>query len=278
MAATEKFIIEALPYARKLQAAPSQDIVDRGEKGGKAYYLEKGTVEVSNRIDDIEFLVAIIGEGEFFGETGFFDAGTRVRNIRAVEESIVRIFDHESARKMLEDNPELHSMFLFHLAKRVCSKFRRMIEESRPLDSYAASLTSGRAKRYDDISQIPQELYSTELWQEAFNKTEEFKTLMYDLANRIQFMTPDVIPEEAFMDCHIIITTANEWLQQFTDEFSDSNYFKFVIGYIFKEMFPYFMRSNFAQRAYFKPRGYAGDFLMMEAIYKNEPMGDSCNR
>jgi CRP-like cAMP-binding protein len=151
MASNSEFILKALPYAKKLKASPSQDIVDPGEKGGKAYYLEKGTVEVSNRIEDVELLVAIIGEGEFFGETGFFDEGTRVRNIRAIEESIVRIFDHEAARKMLRDNPELHSMFLFTLAKRICSKFRRMIEETRPLDSYAASLTSGTAKRYNVI-------------------------------------------------------------------------------------------------------------------------------
>jgi SAM-dependent methyltransferase len=34
------------------------------------------------------------------------------------------------------------------------------------------------------------------------------------------------------------------------------------------------MRSRFAERAYYKPKGYAGDFLMMEMIYRNHPEGD----
>jgi hypothetical protein len=34
------------------------------------------------------------------------------------------------------------------------------------------------------------------------------------------------------------------------------------------------MRSRFAERAYYKPKGYAGDFRMMEMIYANRPQGD----
>jgi hypothetical protein len=34
------------------------------------------------------------------------------------------------------------------------------------------------------------------------------------------------------------------------------------------------MRSRFAERAYFKPKGYAGDFKMMEMIYRKKPEGD----
>jgi SAM-dependent methyltransferase len=34
------------------------------------------------------------------------------------------------------------------------------------------------------------------------------------------------------------------------------------------------MRSRFVERAYFKPRGYAGDYLLMEMIYRGRPNGD----
>ena len=53
-----------------------------------------------------------------------------------------------------------------------------------------------------------------------------------------------------------------------------SNYEEVMWGYVFKEIFPYFMRSRFAERAYFKPKGYAGDFLMMEHIYADTPKGE----
>ncbi len=45
-------------------------------------------------------------------------------------------------------------------------------------------------------------------------------------------------------------------------------------SYLFKEIFPYFMRSRFAERIYYKPKGIAGDFLTVEMIYRNVPEGD----
>ncbi len=268
------FMSKALRYSDEIKAAPGQLVMAPGDRGGMVYYLEDGSVEVSHKAGDTEYLVAIIGKGEFFGETGFFDEGSRVRNVRAVKPSNIRIFDHAAARKMLQDNPELHSLFLFTLGQRVASKFRRVAADSRPLDSYAASLSTGRAKRYDNISKIPNQLYSNDYWKEAYNQTEEFKTRMYELTSRIQMLPAEDIPEEAFHECADIILSSNQWLEEFNKRIAGSQFAQYVIGYVFKEMFPYFMRSNFAQRAYFKPKGYAGDFLMMEAIYKNEPVGD----
>jgi SAM-dependent methyltransferase len=66
----------------------------------------------------------------------------------------------------------------------------------------------------------------------------------------------------------------NGSLREFAEIMSGSGYEEVMWGYIFKEIFPYFMRSRFAERAYFKPKGYAGDFLMMEHIYANIPKGE----
>lgn len=38
---------------------------------------------------------------------------------------------------------------------------------------------------------------------------------------------------------------------------------------------PFFLRSATLRRTFEKPRGYAGDYLMMEALYRNTPEGDS---
>ena len=66
----------------------------------------------------------------------------------------------------------------------------------------------------------------------------------------------------------------NSSLNEFALVMAGSGYEEVMWGYIFKEIFPYFMRSRFAERAYFKPKGYAGDFLMMEHIYANIPKGE----
>ncbi|MFL5345538.1 MAG: class I SAM-dependent methyltransferase [Hyalangium sp.] len=38
---------------------------------------------------------------------------------------------------------------------------------------------------------------------------------------------------------------------------------------------PYFWKSAVLRRCWEKPRGYAGDFLMMESLYRNTPAGDT---
>jgi extracellular factor (EF) 3-hydroxypalmitic acid methyl ester biosynthesis protein len=71
------------------------------------------------------------------------------------------------------------------------------------------------------------------------------------------------------------LNSFNDRLMEFnSNNGKDSQIEHYGWGYIFKEVFPYFMRSRFAERAYYKPKGYAGDFLMMEMIYHNEPDGD----
>jgi SAM-dependent methyltransferase len=38
---------------------------------------------------------------------------------------------------------------------------------------------------------------------------------------------------------------------------------------------PFFLQSATLRRTFEKPRGYAGDYLMMEALYRNTPVGDT---
>ena len=46
-------------------------------------------------------------------------------------------------------------------------------------------------------------------------------------------------------------------------------------AFAFRETFRYFMLSPMFDRAYTKPRGYAGDYETMEMIYANEPKGEN---
>lgn len=46
-------------------------------------------------------------------------------------------------------------------------------------------------------------------------------------------------------------------------------------AYAFRETFRYFMLSSMFDRAYTKPRGYAGDYVTMEMIYENAPKGEN---
>jgi len=266
-------IDEVLHFSKPAQFAAGEDVVLEGSAARCLYYVEKGSIEVSYRVGDTPIIVALIGPSNFFGEIGFFDGVSRVRNIRATEDSTIRLFDAESLRMMREENPSLYGDFVSMLARSICDKFRRILEEREPLTPYAAVLPSGR-RIMEETKPIPPQLQKTEEWRYANQFVEEFKTALFELSYLLQKDPTTEIPEPLRERCNGAMDTFNEKLQAAADLFQNSESPDLLWGYAFKEIFPYFMRSRFAERAYYKPNGYAGDHVMMEMIYGNHPDGD----
>lgn len=240
------------------------------------YYVGRGTVEVSySNQDDTRITVALIGAGDFFGEIGYFDGETRVRNILAAGEVEVGIFTTDVMNRIKETDPALYIDFIMHLTQRICQKFRRIAGENEPLAAYADSLSSKRSSIYTVSRPLPVSLLHSSPWHFVSTRMEKFKAELFDLSHQLQRNeatgNPDVEVEER---CLEVLGEINSSLSEFKQAMAGTGYEEVMWGYVFKEVFPYFMRSRFAERAYFKPKGYAGDFLMMEHIYANEPKGE----
>jgi SAM-dependent methyltransferase len=90
----------------------------------------------------------------------------------------------------------------------------------------------------------------------------------------LQAVVEDDIPKQYLKQGYKVLDTLNNGLSSFSESMSNKEDKDHMWGFVFKEIFPYLMRSRFAERAYYKPKGYAGDFLMMEHIYQNTPKGD----
>ena len=45
-------------------------------------------------------------------------------------------------------------------------------------------------------------------------------------------------------------------------------------AYVFREIFPYLTHSRFVERAFTKPRGYAGDYATIEMLYEDNADGE----
>lgn len=240
------------------------------------YYVYRGTVEVSySNQDDTRITVALIGAGDFFGEIGYFDGESRVRNILAAGEVEVGIFTTDVMNRLKETDPALYIDFIMHLTQRICQKFRRIAGENEPLAAYADSLSSKRSGIYTVSKPLPASLRHSSSWHFVSTQMEKFKAELFDLSHQLQrneaIGNPDAEVEERCME---VLGELNSSLSEFKQTMAGTGYEEVMWGYVFKEVFPYFMRSRFAERAYFKPKGYAGDFLMMEHIYANEPKGE----
>lgn len=240
------------------------------------YYLLSGAVEVSyTDRTDTRITVALIGEGEFFGEIGYFDGESRVRNIQAAGEARVGIFDEAVMDRLRAAQPELFTDFIVFLTRNICGKFRRIAGEREPIAGYAESLSTRHASRYTEAKPLPAALVNSAQFHGINSRMEAFKSELFNLSHRLQKAEAEGKQDpEGEARCHAVLAELNTALPEFERTMAGSNYGEVMWGYVFKEIFPYFMRSRFAERAYFKPKGYAGDFLMMEHIYADVPKGE----
>ena len=236
-------------------------------------YVEKGTMEVSYSMQGTDILVALIGEGELFGEIGFFDGVSRVRDIRAADDAIVRMWDRDQLEDMQSGDPKLYGAFITMMAHSICAKFRRIVEEREPLTAYAAAISTGR-RHFHESRPLPEDIYTTSQWRFVRESVEGFKADFFDISFSLQQDDDRNYYEKWRERCHKILNRFNLQLQECHERIDDPQLEDYLWGYVFKEIFPYFMRSRFAERAYYKPKGYAGDYLMMEMIYRNQPDGD----
>jgi CRP-like cAMP-binding protein/SAM-dependent methyltransferase len=269
----DQIIKQSLQYSIIINCHTGEKIILPGDDSRSFYYVNKGTVEVSYMAGETKITVAIIGAGNFCGEIGFFDGGSRVRDVKAIEDAEIRVFNQDSLERMQLDEPGLYAGFIGHLAKGICGKFRRILEESEPLIAYGASLSS-RRRSFAEARPLPDSLTSSKEWRKITAQVEEFKAHIYDLSYNLQAVQGDEIPDDLRYKGYKILDVLNDSLAVFKDMMPDQESEDMMWGFVFKEIFPYFMRSRFTERAYYKPKGYAGDFLLMEHIYQNKPDGD----
>ncbi|WP_028583780.1 cyclic nucleotide-binding domain-containing protein [Desulfogranum mediterraneum] len=272
----QELLAAVLDHAVQLAFAPGESILSPETVADAFYHVNRGSVEVSyTDAHDTRITVALIGEGEFFGEIGFFDGESRVRDIKAAEGAKIAMFNQRVMAELQAADPQLYMRFLNSITRKICHKFRRIAGEREPLAGYAESLSSRRSGRYAQSRPLPVSLMHSELWHGVSSRMEGFKAELFNLSHELQ--QKEALGEEdpeCEARCYQVLTRLNQTLPLFQKSMAGSGYEQVMWGYVFKEIFPYFMRSRFAERAYFKPKGYAGDFLMMEHIYADQPAGE----
>jgi len=261
-----------LAYSDKISCSAEQEIELQDCRA--FYYVQKGIIEVSYTADETKITVALLGPGDFFGEIGFFDGGSRVRDIRATEDAEICRFDLAVVEKLYQEKPELYGRLVTSLTQRICKKFRRVLEENEPLIGYAASLAT-RRRGFTESKPMPGRLLKSPAWYKVSSEVETLKAELFNISYQLQ---KDIFSEEPDKEisrhCFTVLDAINENLARYKMLMETQGDQDLMWGFIFKEIFPYIMRSRFVERAYYKPKGYAGDFLMMEHIYRDLPEGD----
>jgi len=87
--------------------APSETVIRAGDAGSSMFVVHRGRVQVQVTENGQSRAVAVLNDGDFFGEMALFTGEPRTANVVAVEETEVLEIGHEAMKKLFDTNPDL---------------------------------------------------------------------------------------------------------------------------------------------------------------------------
>jgi CRP-like cAMP-binding protein len=115
------------------------------ERGEQFYFIEKGKVKISHIDKDNEFVVAVLKEGEFFGEMALLSQVARTATAIAFEDTRLLILHRDTF--MHQVAPQILNKIFTSLARRIWYSYRRALN---------LSYSSPVARLYDSLDLIIQ--------------------------------------------------------------------------------------------------------------------------
>lgn len=133
--------------AAALEAQRNQVLFEEGDTAERLFVVRSGRVAIGRRsVDGRESLVALMEEGDLFGEMALFDTEPRSASARALERSSLLSVDYSLVRAELEAHPEWLWDVVGLLARRLRST------DSALADAMFLDVTGRTAKRLLELA------------------------------------------------------------------------------------------------------------------------------
>ncbi len=102
--ASEEFMRELVLHFEPTVAIPGQHIVRRGDIGDQIFFINEGSVQVM--APDETTVVAVLGDGDFFGEMALLTSRPRSNTVTAVDYCNLYALDRENFDRVLAGFPD----------------------------------------------------------------------------------------------------------------------------------------------------------------------------
>ncbi|EYF05542.1 cyclic nucleotide-binding domain-containing protein [Chondromyces apiculatus] len=253
-----------LERAVRTRYKPGELILEEGSRRQAVFVIKSGLagVEVAHLGRGVG--IRQLGPGAVFGEVSFLESAAASASVVAREEAEVDIIEGPYVHSLLGSVPGLAARFYQSLAVMLAKRLRENTAMLPPLlveDVPQVKRFHGVRTGQGGTSDLPPKLVDA---------VEEFKTEMMG-ADRL---VKDSKVGEAEIQTKVS-AACTSMMSRLRDQIvADRHLEKGIGAYVFRETFSFFMLSRLLERAYMKPRGYAGDFFTIEMIYNDEPAGD----
>ena len=82
-------------------------IIEKGSHDTCAYIIESGKVEVSDIVNNKKIVLAVLDEGQIFGEMGLVEDQPRSATVEVVEDVQLAVLNRDSFNELFEKNPKV---------------------------------------------------------------------------------------------------------------------------------------------------------------------------
>jgi len=232
-------------------------VVEEGSRPDALYVVVQGLLGV--RVASLgQSTVLTLGAGEVVGEMSLIDDRPECATIFAVESSLLLAVPRAAIGAELEADPAFAARVYHSFASVVSGRLRegygsfgRMLHGKAAVESAVQERWEGMARAVDDLKQL----------FEAADRA----------ARRDSGEVPAGLQSDIRRHFHEFCLFINDQLGEGSP---DSAAMKEELGArLRRELFPYILLAETAERMHTKPRGYAGDFLTIEMVYRNTPSG-----
>jgi hypothetical protein len=98
--------------------APGELVIRAGDEGSSMFVVHSGRVSVQISDNGTPRTVAVLQDGDFFGEMALFTGEPRTANVVALEETEVLEIGHQAMKHLFETNPDLVDSLSHIIAER----------------------------------------------------------------------------------------------------------------------------------------------------------------
>ena len=104
-----------------------ENIFSEGAEGDKLFVIKEGKVRITQKVKSGETQpLAILGEGDFFGEISFLDGQPHSATVTAMKESAILYISRKDFDELVENNPREGYTILHRLSAEICRLLRQM--------------------------------------------------------------------------------------------------------------------------------------------------------
>jgi CRP-like cAMP-binding protein len=116
-----------LKYSNVLHIPRNQPVFLEGQLGSELYYMLSGSVAIMKKQEKGQKRVAVMGEGDVFGELGLISKKGRMASAVAITDSDILAISEDGLSKLQKKDPEIAAKLFLNLFRITTARMRSLI-------------------------------------------------------------------------------------------------------------------------------------------------------